>query len=91
MKIDITILNTGENNNKFFMFSLFNYILGFQDLPDACTVQCRIPNHLFGDFISVLEFLTTFKDVLSVRDFFPQGVHFDTLERALVEQEIAGQ
>jgi hypothetical protein len=53
-------------------------------------VQCRIPNHLFGDFVAVLEFLTSFKDILNVQNFFPKGVNFELLERAVVEKELAG-
>ena len=53
-------------------------------------MQCSIPNELFGEFMAVLEFLAGFKEELSVKDFFPQGMGFDVLERALTESEIAG-
>ncbi|KAF4527597.1 hypothetical protein B566_EDAN015151 [Ephemera danica] len=61
-----------------------------RDLPQACMVQCRIPNHLFGDFVAVLEFLTSFRDILNVQNFFPKGMTFELLERAVVEKELAG-
>lgn len=53
-------------------------------------MQCSIPNELFGEFMAVLEFLAGFKEELSVKDFFPQGMGFEILERALTESEIAG-
>lgn len=40
--------------------------------------------------MAVLEFLAGFKEELSVKDFFPQGMSFEILERALTESEIAG-
>ncbi|XP_065338949.1 bromodomain adjacent to zinc finger domain protein 1A [Cloeon dipterum] len=61
-----------------------------KEMPEPCAVQCRIPNSLFGEFMAILEFLHGFKEELRVKDFFPQGMSFEVLERALVEQEIAG-
>ncbi|XP_059474991.1 bromodomain adjacent to zinc finger domain protein 1A [Neocloeon triangulifer] len=61
-----------------------------KELPDPCAVQCSIPNHLFGEFMAILEFLHCFKEELEVKNFFPQGMSFDVLQRALVEHEIAG-
>jgi len=40
--------------------------------------------------MAILEFLAGFKEELGVKDFFPQGMNFEVLERALTEPEIAG-
>jgi len=39
----------------------------------------------------VLEFLHTFGDILSSKSFFPSGVTFDIVERALSMNEVAGE
>ncbi|KAG8235735.1 hypothetical protein J437_LFUL016197 [Ladona fulva] len=56
-------------------------------LPAPSAIQCRIPNQLFGDFLMVLEFVTCFKSVLYTENFFPGGLSFDLLEKALIEKE----
>lgn len=38
----------------------------------------------------VLEFVETFSKLLTTKKFFPQGITFDVMERALIEQEVAG-
>ena len=59
-----------------------------KDLPKPTPVRCRIPNHLIGDFINILEFLHSFSTILEVKDSYPgQGVTFTELEAALVETE----
>jgi bromodomain adjacent to zinc finger domain protein 1A len=62
-----------------------------QELPVPTKVDCAIPNELFGDFIMILEFLHSFGDILSSRSFFPNGVTFDIVERALSVNEVAGE
>jgi len=57
-------------------------------VPDP--VDCKIPNELFGDFLMVLELLSSYSTFLRVRDSFPQGVSFEVLERALQKTEVAG-
>ena len=52
-------------------------------LPKPKPVHCRIPNHLFGDFLSLLEFFGTFKELMEVKDSFSGGISFDLLESAL--------
>ncbi|XP_069695785.1 bromodomain adjacent to zinc finger domain protein 1A-like isoform X2 [Periplaneta americana] len=59
-------------------------------LPVPTKVDCAIPNEYFGDFIMVLEFLHSFGDILSARAFFPGGVTFEIVERALSISEVAG-
>jgi len=63
-------------------------IADHKELPNPTPVRCRIPNHLVGDFISILEFLHSFSDILEVKDSYPgTGVTFAELESALVETE----
>ena len=63
----------------------------FQELPVPHLVETRIPNEYFGDVIMIMEFMDSFKKVLPVKDFFPYGVTFELIERALVENEVAGE
>ena len=62
-----------------------------QELPVPTKVDCAIPNEFFGDLVSILEFLHSFGDILSLKSFFPNGVTFDVVERALSVNEVAGK
>eukprot|EP00096_Caligus_rogercresseyi_P009103 TRINITY_DN3029_c0_g1_i3.p1 TRINITY_DN3029_c0_g1~~TRINITY_DN3029_c0_g1_i3.p1 ORF type:complete len:1517 (+),score=584.82 TRINITY_DN3029_c0_g1_i3:77-4552(+) len=53
------------------------------ELPAPKPVTCRVPNHLFGDFLMLLEFYSGFSEVLETNDSFPNGITFDILESAL--------
>ena len=55
------------------------------DLPKTTPVQCKIPNHLFGDTLSLLEFFHGFSNLLEVHDSFSDGITFHVLEQALDE------
>lgn len=59
-------------------------------LPVPKPVETKIPNHLFGDVMMVMEFLHTFAEPLKVADFFPGNVGLELLERSLVEPEVTG-
>ncbi|XP_021919556.1 bromodomain adjacent to zinc finger domain protein 1A isoform X2 [Zootermopsis nevadensis] len=61
-----------------------------KELPVPTKVDCVIPNEFFGDFVMILEFLHSFGDILSSKSFFPNGVTFDIVERALSASEVAG-
>ena len=37
-------------------------------LPEPTPIRCKIPNRLFGDFLTLLEFFECFKEVLEVTD-----------------------
>ena len=51
----------------------------------------RIPNHLFGDFLTLLQFFDSFAEVLEVKDSFGNnGISFDILERALIDRDSVG-
>lgn len=62
----------------------------FQDLPTPDPISFKIPNDLFGDFMMVMEFMSSYSAFLKVRDCFPSGLTLDALERALSKSEIAG-
>ena len=61
-----------------------------KDLPKPIPVQCRIPNRLFGEFTTLLEFFHGFADILETLDSFPDGVTFEILENALVNKNDPG-
>ncbi|XP_046687923.1 bromodomain adjacent to zinc finger domain protein 1A-like, partial [Homalodisca vitripennis] len=61
-----------------------------QDLPEPLPIELRLPNELFGDFVMIMEFLHTFQETINLKDYFPAGMTLDLLERALVENEVAG-
>ena len=62
-----------------------------KDLPRPTPVQCAIPNRLFGEFLTLLEFFHGFSDLLETRDSFPNGVTFEILENALVKTDMKGR
>jgi len=59
-----------------------------QNLPKPTAIRCRVPNRLIGDFLSILEFLNSFSEILEVKDTYPgSGVTFQEFEKALTETE----
>lgn len=61
-----------------------------RELPPLVPLQCALPPERFGDCMVVLEFLSLFAQQLDLKDFFPAGVSFDLLERALTETDVLG-
>ncbi|XP_050735589.1 bromodomain adjacent to zinc finger domain protein 1A-like isoform X2 [Eriocheir sinensis] len=61
-----------------------------KDLPQPTPVICGIPDQEFSQFMTVLEFVNIFWEVLELKDVYPQGITFEMLESALVEKEVAG-
>ena len=61
-----------------------------KELPRPKPVHCRLPNHLFGDFLGLLEFFHAFADLMEIYDDFQNGVTFELLEDALVASETPG-
>lgn len=53
-------------------------------------VKSRVPDKYFGDMLMVMEFVETFSKLLSTKDFFPGGFTLEIMERALIENEVAG-
>lgn len=60
-------------------------------MPTPLPVQLRIPSEHFGDVIMLMEFLNTFAKHVHLKDFFPQGISIELIERALADNEIAGK
>ncbi|CAB4064626.1 BAZ1A [Lepeophtheirus salmonis] len=54
-----------------------------KELPQPKPIHRRVPNHLFGDFLMLIEFYNGFSEVLETKDSFPQGITFEILETAL--------
>lgn len=61
-----------------------------RELPPLVPLRCTIPAEHFGDCMAVLEFLGLFVQQLDLKDFFPTGMSFDLLERALTETDLLG-
>ena len=61
-----------------------------KELPKPVAVQSRIPNSLFGEFTTLLEFFHGFTDILETNDSFPNGITFEILENALANKEEPG-
>jgi len=59
-----------------------------KELPKPSPVHCHIPNNMFGEFMSILEFLNSFTDTLALKDNYPGGLTFAELEDALTEKEV---
>ncbi|XP_063977638.1 bromodomain adjacent to zinc finger domain protein 1A isoform X2 [Diachasmimorpha longicaudata] len=59
-------------------------------IPDPTPVNCRIPDANFGDFVMIMEFLHFFHEELEILSYFPGGVTFDVLEKALLLKETSG-
>ncbi|XP_057338787.1 bromodomain adjacent to zinc finger domain protein 1A isoform X4 [Microplitis mediator] len=59
-------------------------------ITEATPVDCAIPNKNFGDFAMILEFLQFFYEELEVNSYFPGGLAFETLEKALLVKEVSG-
>ncbi|XP_040054562.2 bromodomain adjacent to zinc finger domain protein 1A isoform X2 [Gasterosteus aculeatus] len=61
-----------------------------RELPSPVPVRTRLPPHLFGEALMVLEFLRAFGEVLALKDEFPEGVSLEVLEEALVGSDPEG-
>lgn len=63
-------------------------IVNFQPLPEFLPVNCKIPDKYMGDVLMLMEFTRSFSKVLYKNKFFPRGLTFDLMERALIEKEV---
>ncbi|TNN87336.1 Bromodomain adjacent to zinc finger domain protein 1A [Liparis tanakae] len=61
-----------------------------KELPSPVPVRTRLPAHLFGDALMVLEFLRAFGETFALKDEFPDGVSLEVLEEALVGSDPEG-
>ncbi|XP_076442628.1 LOW QUALITY PROTEIN: bromodomain adjacent to zinc finger domain protein 1A-like [Babylonia areolata] len=58
--------------------------------PELKEVQTRVPTHLFGDAVMVLEYLNAFKSVFDFKQFFPKGFTWREMEMGLMETDPQG-
>uniref|UniRef100_A0A1Q3F0Y3 Bromodomain adjacent to zinc finger domain protein 1A n=1 Tax=Culex tarsalis TaxID=7177 RepID=A0A1Q3F0Y3_CULTA len=59
-------------------------------IPKPKPVKTLIGTRHFSDFMYVLEFVTSFAELLSIKDKFANGLTMDLLERALLLKEVNG-
>lgn len=59
-------------------------------LPELNVVQTRLPGECFGDAVMVLEFINCFTSLFDLREYFPKGFTYETLEKALLERDHNG-
>jgi len=63
---------------------------GHKNLPAPVPVACAVPNNVFGEFLSLLEFINGFSEVLELKDVYPSGITLEMLETGVSTREIAG-
>lgn len=59
-------------------------------IPKSKPVSTIIDSKHFSDFMYILEFMTSFAELLSIKDKFSNGLSMDLLERALLLKEVNG-
>lgn len=59
-------------------------------IPEPKPVSTIIDSKHFSDFMYILEFMTSFSELLSIKDKFSNGLSMDLLERALLLKEVNG-
>lgn len=59
-------------------------------IPKPKPVKTLIGTRHFSDFMYVLEFVTSFSELLSIKDKFANGLTMDLFERALLLKEVNG-
>ncbi|XP_055615742.1 bromodomain adjacent to zinc finger domain protein 1A [Toxorhynchites rutilus septentrionalis] len=74
----------------------FNRVQEDQELSDQRVIPKPNPvstimgTKHFGEFLFILEFVTSFAELLSIKDKFANGLTIDLLERALLLKEVNG-
>lgn len=59
-------------------------------IPEPKPVSTIIDSKHFSEFMYILEFMTSFAELLSIKDKFANGLSMDLLERALLLKEVNG-
>lgn len=59
-------------------------------LPIAKPVRTVFPEKYFSDAVMVIEFISSYTDILEDKDKFRNGIDFSLMERALLAREVAG-
>ncbi|XP_058840263.1 bromodomain adjacent to zinc finger domain protein 1A isoform X2 [Topomyia yanbarensis] len=74
----------------------YNRVLDDQELSDQRVIPAPIPvstiigERHFSTFMYILEFMTSFAELLSIKDKFANGLTMELLERALLLKEVNG-
>ncbi|XP_017779686.1 PREDICTED: bromodomain adjacent to zinc finger domain protein 1A isoform X2 [Nicrophorus vespilloides] len=56
-------------------------------IPKATPITSLIPENYLGDALCILEFMAEFSTILETRNYFPGGMSFKEMERALLEKK----
>ncbi|XP_050295033.1 bromodomain adjacent to zinc finger domain protein 1A isoform X2 [Anthonomus grandis grandis] len=59
-------------------------------LPEPIPIKTKVPDQYFGEMLMILEFVQNFQKILCTKNFFPDGINLEILERALMQTEVAG-
>lgn len=59
-------------------------------MPEPKPVSTIMDSKHFSEFMYILEFMTSFAELLSIKDKFANGLSMDLLERALLLKEVNG-
>ncbi|KAF5275381.1 hypothetical protein FQA39_LY06838 [Lamprigera yunnana] len=59
-------------------------------IPEPTPIESIVPEQYIGDMLGLLEFAHTFSKYIRTKTFFPDGLTFDLVERALLQKEIEG-
>lgn len=59
-------------------------------IPEPKPLSTIIDSKHFSDFMYILEFMTSFAELLSIKDKFSNGLSMDLMERALLLKEVNG-
>ncbi|XP_076463791.1 bromodomain adjacent to zinc finger domain protein 1A-like [Babylonia areolata] len=59
-------------------------------LPEFKELKTKIPTHLFGEALMVLEYVSAFKSVFDFEQFFPKGFSWEHMEAAVTEADQQG-
>lgn len=59
-------------------------------LPVAKPVTTLLPDKYFADAVMILEFISSYTDILEDKDKFRNGIDLSLMERALLVREVAG-
>ncbi|KAL8611016.1 hypothetical protein ACOMHN_042632 [Nucella lapillus] len=59
-------------------------------LPELKELKMRIPTHLFGDTLMILEYVNAFKSMFDFEQFFPKGLTWDHMLSAVMEADQQG-
>lgn len=62
----------------------------FQILPVPVPLKSKVPEKYVGDVLEILEFVRSFSKLLHPKDFFPDGLTLELMERSLIQKEVAG-